>query len=143
MKNTSNRKRKSSVDSQRPVGGILDGPELVVGTGKPGVFRITIEHCSDDGRPLPTMVVWHDPERFLIRRRKRPNRDELECLLSVANCLEQACCVLEETIDEQGDLRNRDSLYPHVAVAQKGINFSTRDRNHSPAFAAPALVGKR
>jgi hypothetical protein len=129
-----------SVNGMVPINAILDGAEFLISGRDPGAYRITIEHVSDEGRPMPVTVVWKAPDLFSFKKRKRPGKQELECLQSVANCLEQACCVLEEIVDEQGDLRQHDSLYPNVAVAQKSVNFSTRDRNHSPAFRGTRLV---
>ena len=92
---------------------------------------------------MPVTVVWHAPDLFLIKKRKRPGKQELECLQSVAECLERACCVLAETLDEEGDMRLRDSLYPNIAVAQRSVNFSTRDQNNSPAFTMTPLSAER
>ena len=142
MKNASNHVHGISVNGMVPINAILDGAEFLINGRNPGAYRITIEHMSDEGRPLPVTVVWYAPELFLIKKRRRPGKQELESLRSVANCLERACCVLEEIVDEQGDMRKGDSLYPNVAVAQKSVNFPTRDRNHSPAFRATRLVAK-
>jgi len=51
--------------------------------------------------------------------------------------------VLAETLDEEGDMRLRDSLYPNIAVAQRSVNFSTRDQNNSPAFTMTPLSAER
>jgi len=125
-----------------PLNARLDGTEFLINGRNPGAYRITIEHVSEEGRPLPVTVVWKAPDLFSFKKRKRPGKQELESLRSVANCLERACCVLEEIVDEEGDMRERDTLYPNVAVAQKSVNFATRDRNHSPAFTASPLVAK-
>ena len=142
MKNTSNHVHGISVDGMVPSNAILDGAEFLMNGRDPGAYRITIEHVSDEGRPMPVTVVWKAPDLFSFEKRKRPGKQELECLRSVANCLERACCVLEEIVDEEGDMRKRDTLYPDVAVAQKSVNFSTRDRNHSPAFTSTPLIAK-
>jgi len=145
MKNAANPMHGISVNGKVPTNAMLDGAEFLIDGRDPGVYRITIEHVSDEGTPMPVTVVWRAPDLFLIKKRRRPGKHEfyeLKYLQSVAACLEQACSVLYEILDEEGDMRKHDTLYPNVAVAQKGVNFSTRDRNHSPAFAAPALVGK-
>ena len=143
MKNLANRNYGISVNGKVPTSAILDGTEFLTDGRCPGSYRITIEHVSDDGKPLPITVVWHDPELFLIKKRRRPGRHELEHLQSVQWCLEQACSVVYELLDEDGDMRKRDTLYPDVAVAQRGVNFSTRDQNHHPAYRATSEAAKR
>jgi hypothetical protein len=136
MKNTSDHVHAISVDGMVPINAILDGAELLRSGRDPGAYRITIEHVSDDGRPIPVTVVWRSPDLFKIKKRTRPGKQELDYLQSVADCLEEACSVLAEILDEEGDMRKHDTMYPTVAVAQKSVNFSTRDQNHSPAFSA-------
>ena len=142
MKNTSNHVHGISVNGLVPNNAILDGAEFLMNGRDPGAYRITIEHVSEEGKPLPVTVVWKAPDLVSFEKRKRPGKHELESLRSAANCLERACCVLEEIVDEEGDMRQRDTLYPNVAVAQKSVNFATRDKNHSPAFTATPLVAK-
>jgi hypothetical protein len=142
MENGPNRNYGISVNGKVPTNAVLDGAEFLTDGRCPGAYRITIEHVSDEGTPMPVTVVWRAPELFHFWKRKRPGKHELESLQSIAACLEQACSVLYEILDEDGDMRKHDTLYPNVAVAQRGVNFSTRDRNHCPAFTATPEVAK-